>query len=50
MIAEVDRKEIIKKPRPKRKTKCLCYLETLIKLIETLDFKKEPKGGVLSVL
>jgi len=50
IIAKVNRKEIIKKLWLKQKIKCLYYLKTLVKLIETLDFKKEPEGGVLSIL
>ena len=50
IIAEADKKVIIRKLRPKQKKKCSCCFKTLAKLIETLDSKKEPENGVLSIL
>ena len=50
IIAETDRKVIVRKLWPKRKKKCLCYSKTLAKLIEILDSKKEPEDGILSIL
>ena len=50
IIAEINRKVILRKLRPKRKKKCSYYFKMLAKLIKTLDFKKEPKNNVLSIL
>jgi hypothetical protein len=50
MIAEADGEVIVRKPRPKRKIKCSCHSETPAELIKALDSKKEPEGGVSSVL
>ena len=50
IITEADKKEIVKKPQPKQKMKCLCHSETPVELMEALNSKKEPEGGVFSVL
>jgi hypothetical protein len=50
IIAKVDREVVAGKLRLKRKIKCSCYSKTLVKLIEALNLKNEPKGGVFSVL
>lgn len=50
MIAEADGEVVAGKPRPKRKMKCSCHSKTPVELMEALDSKNEPKGGVFSVL
>jgi len=50
IIAEIDKKIIVRKLRLKWKKKCLYYSETPAKLIKTLDSKKEPEDSILSIL
>ena len=50
IIAEADKEEIIRKPQLKQKMKCLCHFKTPVELIKAFDSKKEPEGGVSSVL
>jgi len=50
IIAKANREVIIRKPQPKRKIKCLCHSKTPVKLIKALNLKKEPEGGVSSIL
>ena len=50
IITEADKEEIIKKPQLKWKMKYLYYFKTLVKLIETLNSKKELKSGISSLL
>ena len=50
MIAEADREVIVGKVQPKWKIKCLCHSEMLAELIKALNFKKELKDGIFSVL
>jgi hypothetical protein len=50
IIAKVDREVVARKLRPKQKIKCLYYSKTLVKLIEALNLKNKPKGGIFSIL
>ena len=50
IIAEADGEVVAGKPRPKRKMKCSCHSKTPVELMEALDSKNEPKGGVFSIL
>ena len=50
MITEADGEVIVKKVQPKWKIKCLYYSETPVKLIKALNFKKELKDGIFSIL
>ena len=50
IIAKANGEEIIKKLRLKRKIKCLYYSKTPVKLIKVLNFKKELKSSVFSIL
>jgi len=50
IIAKANGEIIVRKPRPKRKIKCLCYFKTLVELIKALNLKKELKSGVSSIL
>src|SRR6266550_4949446 len=50
IITKANREVFIRKPRPKRKIKYLCYSKTPVKLIEALNLKKEPKGSILFIL
>jgi len=50
IIAKANREVIIRKLRPKRKIKCLCYSKMPVKLIKAFNLKKELEGGVSSIL
>ena len=50
IITEANREVVAGKLWPKRKIKCLYYSKTLVKLIEALNLKNEPKGSVFSIL
>ena len=50
IIAKANREVIVKKVQPKRKIKYLYHSEILVKLIKALNFKKELKDSIFSVL
>ena len=50
MIAEVNGEVIVRKAQLKREMKCLCYSKTPAKLIKALNFKKDLKDSIFSVL
>ena len=50
MITKADREVIVKKVQLKQKIKYLYYSKMLVKLIKALNFKKELKDSIFSVL
>ena len=50
IITKANREVIVRKVQPKWKIKYLYHSKTLTKLIKALDFKKELKDGIFSIL
>ena len=50
MITKANKEVIVKKVQLKRKIKYLYYFKMLVKLIKALNFKKELKDGIFSIL